>query len=337
MTPYPEKKIAFIATKMRRSPALPIFAAAILFSTFQTAKADDGLAAIQNGVITFSKTDDIVMQEETLILSIDRIKATFTFLNISAKAQDLLIAFPIPDIDTATNDGLDIPVKDNDNFVGFQTKVDGKTVSQGLEIRAFLPDGKEVTGILKTHEIPLVRPYWTLVDSLKALPEDTQRQLIAAGAIEGEVGDVSPRWIAKSKFFFGQTFLPGTPVRIEHAYKPSLDISKMSFYSADMAPSPEQIATYCLTPAIASEITVREAKAAQSVHPHMAQYSIGYILSTAKTWAGPIGRFRLIVEKQNENQIASFCLPLQQTSPTRYEMERQDFVPDRDLDVVFFE
>jgi hypothetical protein len=301
------------------------------------AAADDGLSALKNGALVFGQSKTIAMAEETLTVSASKITADFRFVNKGNKPETITIAFPIPDIDTANDDGFYIPIEDQDNFVGFTTTVDGKPLASGLEQRAFAPDGREVTSLLKKYDIPLVRPYWTYLDLIPALPEETQQALVKAGAIVGEAGDRTPQWVTKSKFYFQQTFEPGKPVHIVHSYKPSLDTSNMSFYSGDMAPSEEQKALYCLKDETKAAVAALEKTKAGQEFPVATQSSLSYVLSTAKTWAGPIGHYHLIIDAEKPDVVASFCGKARRTSPTRFEFEEDNYVPDRDLDIVFFE
>lgn len=312
---------------------------AALLLTFMAipAAADDGLSALKNGALVFGQSKTIAMTEETLTVSASKITADFHFVNKGSRPETITIAFPIPDIDTANDDGFYIPIEDQDNFVGFTTTVDGKPLANGLEQRAFAPDGREVTAILKKFDIPLVRPSWTYLDLIPTLPEETQQALLKAGAITGTADDRSPQWVTKSKFYFQQTFEPGKPVHIVHSYKPSLDTSNMSFYSGDMAPSEEQKALYCLKNETRAAVAALEKTKAGQEFPVATQSSLSYVLSTARTWAGPIGHYHLIIDTERPAVVASFCGAARRTSPTRFEFEQDDYVPDRDLDIVFFE
>ena len=62
------------------------------------------------------------------------------------------------------------------------------------------------------------------------------------------------------------------------------------------------------------------------------------MLTTGANWAGPIGTFRLIVDKGSEKNLVSFCgTGVAKTGPTTFELTYKDFVPDRDLDILFIQ
>jgi hypothetical protein len=64
---------------------------------------------------------------------------------------------------------------------------------------------------------------------------------------------------------------------------------------------------------------------------------ISYVLETGKNWNGPIGRFRLIVDKISPDVLTAFCpSSAKKTSPTTFEWSAENFEPKGDLAVVFW-
>jgi hypothetical protein len=62
---------------------------------------------------------------------------------------------------------------------------------------------------------------------------------------------------------------------------------------------------------------------------------IAYILKTGANWRAPIGDFRLVVDKGDARNIVSFCATgTRKISPTRFEVRRSNWRPDRDLDIL---
>jgi Domain of unknown function (DUF4424) len=64
-----------------------------------------------------------------------------------------------------------------------------------------------------------------------------------------------------------------------------------------------------------------------------------YVLKTAKTWNGPIGRFHLTVDKLKPSNILSMCWdgPLKKTGPTTFEFSAENFAPTRDIHTLVIE
>jgi stress response protein YsnF len=65
-------------------------------------------------------------------------------------------------------------------------------------------------------------------------------------------------------------------------------------------------------------------------------WAVHYILTTGANWRGPIKRFRLVIEKDAPGDKVSVCLPdTRRASPTTFEVVRTNFVPDKDLRILF--
>ena len=64
---------------------------------------------------------------------------------------------------------------------------------------------------------------------------------------------------------------------------------------------------------------------------------VGYVLTTARYWKGPIREFNLAVEKEDEKELVAFCpLEAKKVSAKRFEWHAKDFVPKQDLSVVYY-
>jgi hypothetical protein len=60
-----------------------------------------------------------------------------------------------------------------------------------------------------------------------------------------------------------------------------------------------------------------------------------YRLTPGANWAGPIGEFRLVLEKPDAGMILSFCgEAVRRLDARRLEMRRTNFTPMRDLDIL---
>ncbi|MCG5247733.1 DUF4424 family protein [Methylorubrum extorquens] len=64
-------------------------------------------------------------------------------------------------------------------------------------------------------------------------------------------------------------------------------------------------------------------------------FEVSYIVTTARNWAGCIGRFALTVDKGRADSLVSFCWQgVRKTGPTTFAWEARDYVPDSDLRVL---
>ena len=63
------------------------------------------------------------------------------------------------------------------------------------------------------------------------------------------------------------------------------------------------------------------------------QYPLAY--QTGANWAGPIGDYRLTVDKGRPDALVSFCeTGVKKIGPTTFEVRRQNFMPTRDIDIM---
>ena len=65
---------------------------------------------------------------------------------------------------------------------------------------------------------------------------------------------------------------------------------------------------------------------------------LDYTLVTGANWSGPIGEFRLVVDKGSEDNVVSFCADgVRRISPTQFEVRYSNYTPTRDLNVLIIE
>jgi len=58
-------------------------------------------------------------------------------------------------------------------------------------------------------------------------------------------------------------------------------------------------------------------------------------VTTGGNWAGPIGEFRLVVDKGDPSNLVSFCADgVKKISATEFEVRKKNFVPSKDLNVL---
>jgi hypothetical protein len=120
--------------------------------------ADDGAAALAAGGLVFVKAPGIVMQREDLTLSAAQIRVRFEMRNDRPAQATLRVAFPLPDVPLLTPGGWEtqsgasvaLPGDVTDpRFIDFTVRVNGQVVQPELEVRAMLPDGHDVSALLR--------------------------------------------------------------------------------------------------------------------------------------------------------------------------------------------
>jgi hypothetical protein len=127
-------------------------------------------------------------------------------------------------------------------------------------------------------------------------------------------------------YYWTQKFPAGRTVVVEHTYKPAM------WQSFAPTASPEDTARYCIDAGARKQI---DAIARADTAKLYSASGLNYILKTARNWSGPIGDFHLTIDKGDARNAVSLCVDgIKKTAPTRFELRKKDFVPERDLAVL---
>ena len=296
-----------------------------------TPRANDTMAVGAAGGLVFVKSADVAIETEDLSISAEAIHVRYRFRNRASGPIEALIAFPLPDIDHASDRLMIPPVQKADNFVGFSVTVDGKPAVPALDARAYV-GAVEVTETLKRHGLPLSRVVAgrSLETSIEALAGTDKEELAKAGILgPGEIDDFEPKWTLKTVFTWPQTFPPGRTVLVEHRYRPVVggDWIQPEDLQNDRWPD------FCL-----------DGAARKAVERHLETQPVArvtlveYVLITGANWAGPIGRFRLTVDKAKPQRLISTCLAgLKKTGATTWGLDRRNFTPTENIRLMLIE
>jgi hypothetical protein len=317
--------------------------AALLFA--YNVAADDSSAALGMGGIQFTQSADIRMTDEDLRISPKEVRIRFVFRNESAKDVDTVVAFPLPDINTAEFSNSPIGTVTNDpvNFVGFSVKADGRPVPVSVEQKAFLND-RDVTATIKSVGLPINIISDHGYERLVALPAAKRKILTAADLAEfDENNNALPHWIVRTRFYWHQHFPAGKTIVLEQSYQP---VTGMAFFGDPDLQANSDTGSYyakgfCLD-APARVALARMIAAAKKKKPDAGGYlnvlTTEYILKTGNNWKGPIGRFHLTLDKLRPENVISLCWDgaLKRTGPTTFEDTRENFAPKDDVKLLVF-
>src|SRR5438477_6863740 len=118
--------------------------------------ADDSSAELGAGGLVPTHSAQIRLADEDLRISPQEISARFTFMNEGKYDIDVIVAFPLPDIDSSrfSEEPLGRTTGDPLNFVGFKLAEYGTNIPFKVEQHAFY-NGRDVTGILQRAGVPL--------------------------------------------------------------------------------------------------------------------------------------------------------------------------------------
>lgn len=314
------------------------------------ASANDSVAHLATGGLVLSRTDKIELKAEELFVSRQEIRVRYRFVNLTDADVTTLVAFPLPDVRAPSDmDNFVIPVPESaSNFLAFETVVDGRKVAMEVEQRA-IAVGVDRTEWLKDLSLPVAPHDPALPALLAALSDDTRRELREAGMIDdsGLTSSlpvsvaVRPLWTARTTYFWKQTFPAGRELLVEHRYKPSVGGAAQTSLGQDYlsaAGKRDYEERYCVDEAFiraARRLLGRDASSSDVV---VTESWIEYVLTTGANWAGSIREFTLTVDKGAPGNLVSFCMDgVRKISPTRFQVTREYFWPERDLEILILE
>jgi hypothetical protein len=306
--------------------------------------ANDSMGYLAVGGLVLTRTADIEMRSEDLFVSEKEIRVRYSFFNNSSADIKTLVAFPIPDLAPLQDNEYAVPAADPVNFLNFQTKVDGQTVTNGIEQRA-TANGSDCTDLLTRMKIPLSPVHDSTAKALAALSQDQKAQLLKAGAVreeetdygKGMVREALPNWTLKTAFHWEQVFPARKDLTVEHRYAPFVGGNVGFLINGDGKFNEEVLADYRKRYCADSDFlsAVKRAQKAAGAERSVPETQLEYVLVTGSNWAGPIKEFRLTVDKGAPENLVSFCANgVKKTGPSQFEVRYKDYKPDRDLQVL---
>ncbi len=309
------------------------------------ALANDSVAHLAAGGLVLGRTDAIEMRKEDLYVSAAQIRVRYEFFNRTSEDVTTLVAFPLPDL-TAPSDeeSFVIPVDAPADFLGFKVLVDDTPVKVRVEQRA-VALGIDRTDLLRELSVPLAPHMEATGKLLDTMGRDELLKLEELGMIAWEEYDIGngmerhalPLWSLKTTYYWPQVFRAKTPVIVEHTYTPSVGASVQTPLGSDAADAvtlADYSRRYCTDPGFLTAVE-RVQRSGQAV---FSEKWVEYILTTGANWAGPIGEFRLVVDKGAPGNLVSFCGEgVNKISPTQFEMRKTDYWPQRNLEVLILE
>ncbi|HXW25458.1 MAG TPA: DUF4424 family protein [Xanthobacteraceae bacterium] len=287
--------------------------------------ANDTLAVMGAGGLQFERTDELRMVREDLFLSPGEVRVAYVFRNLTDHEVRATAVFPMPDIDVGlmseTPHEFHRSAHDGDIF-DFHAEVDGTAIAPTFEARAF-HGADDVTALLIEHHVPLVN---TQLDYPSA---DAIRALTAAGLIAAADDLHHPRWIVKPAYHWVQVFPGRRDIRVAHRYKPVLGGGRWGG-KMDAHPRDELSGSYCPDEAFTTAFNKLPSDDLQVRW-------LEYRLLNGADWAGPIGHFRLELDKANANLVSLCPIPgLNLTKRGRtFVAEANEYTPTKDIRVLF--
>jgi len=309
------------------------------------AQANDAEAEIGvGGIVLLKPSRAIVMEAEDLYISEDIVRVKYRFRNPTDRAITTTVAFPMPRQPRGMADRwYDMDRAHDFSGFGFNTKVDGKPVRLKQIDRAMIGD-RDVTQRIKGLGWPL---YWVNAHGSSALFETmdaAQRKAFSAEGlvIEEEMFDFRPvpAWDLATFFVREQRFPANSTITVEHEYVPMAGGSVGgALHKSVRQDSPEILEAYredyCVDGPFLRGVDRKLASAKPGFFTFYSETWLGYVLTSGANWKGPIGDFRLVVDKGSPDNLVSFCMDgVTKIAPTRFEVRKTAFTPTRDLKIL---
>lgn len=292
------------------------------------------------GGVEFLQSADIAIAREDLYLSLNEVRVHYDYRSDAAASQHVTIGFPMPPvpIDGGPDQlGGNLNLDENDplNYMLFKASVNGVPVKTQLHEYAWF-NGVNVTDELTSAGIPLYLPYDQANEILAKVDKATLDGFVERGLIYRDAyGELSePFWQYQAVYEWEQDFAPGvTAVDISYVPLTGYPGDILDYYEVD----PDKL--YCVDDGVRKTIAdYRDKEITYEVQ------TLGYILTTAKYWKGPIGEFNLIVDKEEPDPdngitgaVLSYCgMRDAEETDKEFRWSAKDFVPDKDIAVVWY-
>jgi hypothetical protein len=298
--------------------------------SFSSAECNDSLVTVKASGLSFDKTESIQMASEDLTISLDQTRVSYQFVNSDKKDVVSWVAFPLPGIHTESP--LAVPVTSRKdpyyplaNPFDFQVWVNGQKIAPELELTHHYMGGPDQ----ETNKV--------IVKNISGNPE-----------VKSNPGDGS---ILDYKYFWEQRFPANQKTLVKHSYKTSPGTGVIS---EDGNTNIRPGGPFCFDKEFIDAFSryVEKLKKspdliAEGKNPYSGDvignflhfkslFEVRYILSTGANWKGPIGRFKLIIDKKDPAVLISTCFKgLKKVSATRFEAEIRNYLPKEDLAILF--
>lgn len=324
--------------------------------------ANDGFGGLSATGLTFAHTAEVALETEDLFIGPNKIRVEYTFRNLTSHNVTGEVIFPLPPISLADlgNEDWNLPdQRDQSNLVNFTATVEGKPVTVAIDriaviepenlweqpaAAAYDTPGRDVTERLRAYGIPLSLDMAKLNAALAALPPATTAAMLAEGLViaSGDTGagdpTVYPLWSIVLRYHWTQTFPAGAVLRVSHGYDNRPPGGLFGWQAPPYEDYQQDIANrYCVDAGTSQAILKATAhKEDDGTTGYLGMsLRISYVLRTANSWAAPIGRFRLTVDKGDPKNVISLCADgVTKTGPTTFTVEKTNYAPGKDLDIL---
>ena len=303
----------------------------LLFLLAGAAHANDSMGTVSTSGIKYLKNPHIDMQSEDLHISEKQIRVHYKFKNTTAQDITETVLFPLPIVPAVTVSDF----ADTKGLVdSFRIYVNGKPVRPQAHVRAYFErrNGSlvDVTADLKKcglSDQELMHPWTKKQDGEKIDSKIGACRSAKVQSMLSKQTDELSYWSSQIIYSWKQTFKAGSVTEIKHQYTPLVGGSFLPSLKAK--DSKAFIDEYCM-----DENFLKNFKTVEG--GSKVYHYLGYVLTTGANWAKPIGKFTLTIDRE-PNTVISLCWDksLRKVGPNRFQAVKENFLPKKDLDIIF--
>lgn len=311
---------------MKRATWIVFWWLALLIS--DCALANDSIARVGAGGITFLKSEDIRMVQEVLEISTKTIRVKYHFQNESEKDIKATIAFPMPPYRWNSGESADeTNVKPLRPFV---TTVNGHSAASTVSRRA-MNKGRDVTDTLRKIGLNDRQIFETFAHC----PDDGEgKKFELCGLSKSQEAALEKLggWDVSETALWELVFPAKKEIEVLHEYAPLVGESDGSVKIENS----EACVDDGTRKAIEKRVKSLSVHSANQVWVWLKE--VEYILGTGRNWKGPITDFKLRIEKESPDQFISLCFPgkPKRIGDTVFEFSQTNYVPQDKLIVYFY-
>jgi Domain of unknown function (DUF4424) len=282
---------------------------------------------ISAGGLIFSANSHLVIDQQDVTITAESVQVIYAIRNTDASDQTITIAFPLADIDSnvPVETQAEFATSNPSNFMDFVIAVDGRRATVAVEQRA-IAVGLDVTKALSDAGLPLFPLAGELSQRLVELEPVVRNDLVERGILKLDDDTVLPMWAVKTTAHWRQPFPAGQTLAFTLNYKPI--VGRNPFSSGALQPLKKG--------ACIDDVTEHAISRLASQGSALTMISMGYTAHPGGEALGPIGRFRLTIEKSEVRSVVATCRQgLTRTGPTTSDWTAANYAADEEFRFLF--
>lgn len=319
------------------------------------ARADDAAIALPAGGLVPTARTLIQTESEDMEITPHRISIHYVFRNPSDQDESPTIAFQLPDLDgmAVCVSSYHLPRRNEVNFMGFNLISGGNPIPTQMDVRAF-HEGQDITSRLAAAGLPATVLLEPLNAGLAKISAEELQRLEQEGLIESHHFSKPlmatrkdrgwcAQWTMRMQYSWTQPIAAHQAIELTQVYSPVTGggsftpTSDASIYSGSYCGDSESMNVIMAARSAAAGATDKDDKAKGPTILFYEQ-AIDFLLTSATKWNGPIGTFHLSVLKNDRTDLLMSCATgLQRTTPTKYELSRENYRPGAELRLMILQ